>query len=267
MYKQQQRKKQLSLNESPLSQLDLEVRIYWEIWLLLYSFLSIYCLLLEIGYNFRFRNKELSCSFISSQPVWEFICTGTRIGGSGGWQPSPWEGYWIQVVFKIPSNLSHSMVLQFCDKSASLMNLITTEKSALALSGGLGNVQRHAQNRSMIEQLRLEGTLKIIKLTPSYYGLAASTPQLGLPRAQPWPWAPLGMGHPQLWAAVQGPHCLWVKNFSFTSNLNLPFFQFKAILPCAITIRPYKKSLPLLLISSPQVLECCNEVSPDPSSS
>lgn len=54
------------------------------------------------------------------------------------------KGIGSKVVFKIPSNLSHSMVLQFCDKSASLMNLNTTEKSALALSGGLANVQTHA---------------------------------------------------------------------------------------------------------------------------
>ena len=30
--------------------------------------------------------------------------------------------------------------------------------------------------------------------------------QLRLPRAHPWPWAPPGMGHPQLWAALP-EHC------------------------------------------------------------
>lgn len=28
-----------------------------------------------------------------------------------------------------------------------------------------------------------------------------AAPQLRLPRAQPWPWVPIGMGHSQLWAA------------------------------------------------------------------
>ena len=39
---------------------------------------------------------------------------------------------------------------------------------------------------------------------------------------------------------------LWEKNFPLTSHLNLPFY-FKDIPPCPITIRPCKKSLPLLL--------------------
>ena len=39
------------------------------------------------------------------------------------------------------------------------------------------------------------------------------------------PQAPPGMGHPQLWAAVPGPHI--VKHFLLTSDLNLPSFSWR----------------------------------------
>ena len=45
-----------------------------------------------------------------------------------------------------------------------------------------------------------------------------------------------------------------------------PLSQFKAIPPCPIAIHPHKQLLPLLFISSLQVLEGQSEVSPKPSS-
>ena len=41
--------------------------------------------------------------------------------------------------------------------------------------------------------------------------------------------------------------------------------QFRIILSCPVTIRPGKKLVSLLFISSPQILEGCNQVSPEPS--
>jgi len=46
---------------------------------------------------------------------------------------------------------------------------------------------------------------------------------------------------------------------------NFPFFSFKDIPPCSITIRLCKMSVTFLLVSSIQVVEGCNEVSPEPS--
>lgn len=49
------------------------------------------------------------------------------------------------------------------------------------------------------------------------------------PGPHPWPWTSSGMGEPTLlWAAVLGPHCLSVKNFLLTSNLNFPSFILKS---------------------------------------
>ena len=59
-------------------------------------------------------------------------------------------------------------------------------------------------------------------------------PGLGAP---PWPGAPPGMGHPQLWAAVQCLTALCVKNFPLTSDPSSPFFRFKAVPPLPITVR------------------------------
>ena len=43
--------------------------------------------------------------------------------------------------------------------------------------------------------------------TPTLVVGRAAPQQLRLPRVHPtWPWAPPGMGHPQFWAAVPGPH-------------------------------------------------------------
>ena len=49
----------------------------------------------------------------------------------------------------------------------------------------------------IIEWLRLEGTLKIIQSQLPALGWLPST-RSGRPGPQPWPWAPPGMGHPQL---------------------------------------------------------------------
>jgi len=64
-------------------------------------------------------------------------------------------------------------------------------------------------------------------------------PQMRLPWAHLWPWVLPGMGHPQLWAAVPGPHHLWVKNFLLTSHLNLLSFSLKlyhgpGMSPCSV---------------------------------
>jgi len=78
----------------------------------------------------------------------------------------------------------------------------------------------------------------------------------------PWPWAPPGMRNPQpLRAAVPAPHCFRSKEFLPNTSPKFSLFYLKAILPCPITIIPYKKSLPLLFIGSLQVLESLKEVS------
>ena len=46
------------------------------------------------------------------------------------------------------------------------------------------------------------GNLKTIQFQPLCHGLAV--PQFRLPRTHPWPWAPPGMGHPQLSGQCQG---------------------------------------------------------------
>ena len=49
--------------------------------------------------------------------------------------------------------------------------------------------------------------VRALKITQSHLLPWAGCPhQLRLPRAYPWPWAPPGIGHPQLWAAVPGHH-------------------------------------------------------------
>jgi len=53
------------------------------------------------------------------------------------------------------------------------------------------------------ERLWLEGIFKIIQFQPLPVGWVPHL--LRLPRPDPWPWAPPGMGHPQHWAAVPGP--------------------------------------------------------------
>ncbi|KAK4808149.1 hypothetical protein QYF61_000129 [Mycteria americana] len=58
---------------------------------------------------------------------------------------------------------------------------------------------------------------------------------------------------------------LIVKNFFLISNLNLTFFQFKAITPCPITTCPCQKSLSSFPVGPLQVLEGCYKVSPEPS--
>ena len=82
-----------------------------------------------------------------------------------------------------------------------------------------------------------------------------------------WPWTPLEMGAStaSLGNLCQHLTTLSVKTFPLTSNLNLPSFSFKAILPCPITVRSYKKSVPLLLISSLKVLEDHTQVFLEPS--
>ena len=61
-----------------------------------------------------------------------------------------------------------------------------------------------------VEELRLEGTSE-----PQPCPAPAALH--GLPTAPPWPRAPLGVGHPQL----------WVKDFLLTSILNHPSFSIK----------------------------------------
>ena len=61
------------------------------------------------------------------------------------------------------------------------------------------------------------------------------------------------------------PHHHTNKEFLPNISPKSPLFQFKAIPPCPITICPRKKSIPLLFVSSLQVLEGCNEVSLEPS--
>ena len=56
-----------------------------------------------------------------------------------------------------------------------------------------------SQNHRMVG---LEGTLKPTQ--PQSLPWAGCPNQLRMPRAHPWSWAPSGMGHPQLWAAVPG---------------------------------------------------------------
>ena len=49
-----------------------------------------------------------------------------------------------------------------------------------------------------------------------------------------WPWAPPGMEHPQLWAAVSGPHCpLRIKNVSLK-----PFPPIQSLSDCANSRSP-----------------------------
>ena len=55
------------------------------------------------------------------------------------------------------------------------------------------------------------------------------------------------------------------KSFLPGIKSKFPLLQFKTISPCLITIRSYKISVPLLLISSPQVLKGHNEVFLEPS--
>jgi len=61
--------------------------------------------------------------------------------------------------------------------------------------------------------------------------------------------APPGMGHLQLCTAVPGPHCLWGKNTSFISDLNLPSFSlklFSLVLSARVSTLLGKVSLNLL---------------------
>ena len=63
-------------------------------------------------------------------------------------------------------------------------------------------------------------------------------PGLGAP---PWPGAPPGMGHPQLWAAVQ--HLTASENFLLTSDLNLLSFSSKPF-PLVLSLSNHMKSQP-----------------------
>jgi len=89
----------------------------------------------------------------------------------------------------------------------------------------------------------------------------------GCPESHPTrPCAPPEMGDPQpLWAAVPASPRPLSKGLLPNNQPKSPFFWFKAIPPCPTTIRPCETSVPLLLISSLQVLEGQNEVSPEPS--
>lgn len=60
---------------------------------------------------------------------------------------------------------------------------------------------------------------------------------------------------------------LWVKSFLLISNLNLPSFSLQPF-PLVLSLSDHaEKSVSLLLISSPRVLEGLNEASPEPSPS
>ena len=66
----------------------------------------------------------------------------------------------------------------------------------------------YQRTHRITEWLRLERALQIP--TPAMCWL----PPAQLPRAHPWPRAPPGMGHPQLWAALPGPQCPLSEEFS-----------------------------------------------------
>jgi len=48
---------------------------------------------------------------------------------------------------------------------------------------------------------------------PTFLPWAGCPQQLREPTAHPWPWAPAGMGHPQLWAALPASHHTPSKEF------------------------------------------------------
>ena len=103
--------------------------------------------------------------------------------------------------------------------------------------------------------------LKAHPVPPRAVGRAA-TQQLSCPGLHPtWPWAPPGMGHHSFSGQLcQRLTAIRVKNFFLTSLLDFlsltlnPFLLFLSLIDC-------KKSVPLLLVSSSQVLEDCNKVS------
>jgi len=70
----------------------------------------------------------------------------------------------------------------------------------------------------------LEWILKIAE-----FQLPAVGWELSLPRAHQWPWAPPGMGHPQLWAAVPGPHPPPSEKFPPNILSKPPLFIFNVI--------------------------------------
>jgi len=68
-------------------------------------------------------------------------------------------------------------------------------------------------------------------------------------------WAPPGMDPASLGSLCQCLTTLWVKNFFLTSNLNFSSFSLKPF-PLVLSLADHaKKSVPLLLISSLQILE------------
>jgi len=121
-------------------------------------------------------------------------------------------------------------------------------------------------NHRITEWPGLEG---IMNLQPPCRAGPPTSPftRPGCPGPHPtWPWAPPGTGIYNLSGQpVPAPHHSRSKELPPNIQPKSSLFQLKTFPPCPALIYPFKEFTPFLFIGSLQVLEGCNEVTPQPS--